>query len=376
MDYHTFLPWCHPDYHPYEHTFSLLTGVNSLRRRCIKGHKVHSRIFQYFFSFWDNYADFGKVVHIPLQEAHESSGAVVTTLDPDFAEFLEEMNDRGELNRTVIVIASDHGNHMTPYYPLSDTGALEQVMPGVTYVFPKQFAQKYPELVKTIKDNQQRLVVHYDTYWTLRHLSTLPEFGGDLDIGETGNFTSLWDCESNEKYMKDIWYFREKEFSNVLGWKDHANMVNLVLAKLKQCIVSYISPDPESDPMNHEITLTTSAGSETISEVYLKDMPNSGSEGAYYLIVQNFIKDYNSIYWFEDAIGDMEYFTMRHTDDQVMDYVNITGDHQEEADKEAKTRPCFSSSGVGRYIYGHSLLQYATDRNCNTTGVWECPCKP
>lgn len=375
MDYHTFLPWCHPDYHPYEHTFSLLTGVNSLRRRCIKGHKVHSRIFQYLFSFWDNYGDYGKIAHIPLQEAHESSGAVVTTLDSGFAEFLEEMNDRGELNKTIIVIASDHGNHMTPYYPLSDTGALEQVMPGTMYLFPKQFAQKYPELVKTIKDNQQRLVVHYDTYWTLRHLSSLPEFGGDL-ASEEGNFTSLWDCQANEKYMKDIWFFREKEFSNILGWKDYDTMVSLVLAKLKQCVIAYSSPEPVDDPMNHEITLTTSAGSETVKDIYLKDLPNHGTDGAYYLIVQNFIKDYNSIYWFEDAIGDMEYFTKRHTQEQVMDYVNITGDHQEEAEKEAESNAGFSSSGVGRYIYGHSLLLYATDRTCNTTGVWECPCKP
>ena len=250
-------------------------------------------------------------------------------------------------------------------------------MPGVAYVIPKQFAEKYPELVNSLKDNQQRLTVHYDTYWTIRHLSTLPEYGGGLSVpSENEHFASLWDCTASEKYMKDIWFFREKKFDNTLGWKWYDTLTELVLGKLKQCIITYPNPNPSEDPMKHEITITTSSGDEVVDKITLEKMPNRGKQGPYYLTVQNVIKDYNAIYWFEDAISDLQYFSMTHPSDQVVMYINQVGDHQREVSEERETREVNKAAGHGRYVYGWSLLQYAKDRTCNTTGIVECPCRP
>lgn len=39
---------------------------------------------------------------------------------------------------------------------------------------------------------------HYDTYWTIRSLAALPEFGGEfIDYNKLNEYTSVWDCNAN-----------------------------------------------------------------------------------------------------------------------------------------------------------------------------------
>lgn len=66
MDYKLFLPWCHPDYFPYERTFGNFAGPFSILKRCIAGNNVHNYIFDYIKEYWKSYPDYGKVVHVPL----------------------------------------------------------------------------------------------------------------------------------------------------------------------------------------------------------------------------------------------------------------------------------------------------------------------
>jgi len=78
-------------------------------------------------------------------------------------------------------------------------------------------------------------------------------------------------------------------------------------------------------------------------------LPSQGSEGAYYyLTVQNCIKGYNGVYWFEDALSDLQYFSMRHTEAELWSYVKTIGNHQEEVDKEASI--AYTAPGLRRYL--------------------------
>ena len=178
MDHLAIFPWCHFDYHPLEKTFGNFAGPFSMARRCIKGEYVHNRIFGYLNDYWNNYEGHGRQAHIPLQEGHEGSGDVVLTLDPDMANFLKDWEELGRLNDTVIILTSDHGSHMGPYFLATDMGEFEQKLPFLYMIFPKWFMDKYPDFRKNLHANEQNLIVHYDIHWTLRHLLSLPEFGG------------------------------------------------------------------------------------------------------------------------------------------------------------------------------------------------------
>lgn len=58
-------------------------------------------------------------------EGHEGTGEVIRLLDNDLAGFLENYLIKGKLDNTVVILTSDHGSHMGPYYMSGDMGQFE-----------------------------------------------------------------------------------------------------------------------------------------------------------------------------------------------------------------------------------------------------------
>lgn len=369
VDHFLFLPWCHPEYHPINNTFSPLHGVNSMKTRCIGGRHVHSRMLSYFRQFWSNYQPYGKVVLMPLQEAHEPSMGVVKSLDPDFSELLLEMYKTGELEKTVVVIASDHGQHMSPYFIFSDAGKLEHKMPTLFYIFPKDLLKLYPELRNGLHTNEQQMVTHYDTHWTLLHLSTLPEFGGSSENWEKGKnpFTDVWDCEANSKYIRDIWHFRGRYFANTKDLKNFNRLLKQTFQKMEVCIATYTPVEPDKDPMSHSIWVYTSDTSDekVLVKVDLQDIKDPIS-------VDLVVKDKDAYVWFEDAVQDimMQSWAQPDFDNYLTsDLSDFIYEKDLDVWKDLKT------PGSGRYKFGRSLFSFHDHRNCLEGGAPDCPCK-
>ena len=122
MDHKVFYPWCHFEFHPLEKTFGNFAGPFSICRRCINGKYVHDYIFDYIKEIWDNYSPYGKIIHVSFQEGHEGTGEVLRTLSPSMRKFFEMLEDTNKLENTVVILTSDHGSHMGPYYMSSNMG--------------------------------------------------------------------------------------------------------------------------------------------------------------------------------------------------------------------------------------------------------------
>lgn len=359
MDYFLFQPWCHPEYTPVNKTFSNFDGVNSMRRRCINGEMVCRRVFKYLIEFWKAHNEFGKMVLAPMQEAHEASMDVISTLDPEMSDLLEWFRQSNELNKTVIVITSDHGAHMSLYYVFSQVGQLEHKLPGMFMIFPTWFLNKYPSIRDHLKQNEQPLTTHYDTHWALTSLSQLPEFGGSAESPRENSYISVWDCRKNEKYIKDIWYFRQKQFYNVDALENFDYLLKKVILKLEYCMSLYTEKSPTELPIKEKVN--------KYKNVQYENIPPCESKKCYdELNVYEVIKDKDSYYWLLDALVDVE---MRknefsYGDDLVLEY---------ESDLEVfKT---FKAPGQGRYKLGKSLFHYSENKTCDDIGTikW-CPC--
>lgn len=351
MDYSVFLPWCHPEYHPYEMTFGNFRGPFSILRRCLGGKHVHRHILNYIKEFWGNYKDHGKIVHIPLQEGHEGTGEVILTLDSDLTAFYEELRATGELEKTVLVITSDHGSHMGPYFMASAMGEFEQKLPLLFVVFPQWFLQKYPGFRENLLENEQKLVGHYDTYWTLRHLATLPEFGGELTENfdrAHNNYTAIWDCVRNKRLMENILMFEGKLWNS--KWMKRA--VDQLYRKIRSCFTR----------LGEKPTVVPDASSVPLAEVR---SINSG-KGLYY--AENVITNDNAKYWFEDAHQDFL------KEKLLRDKSSEVADTQKEAQLEELAWKTLKAPGSGRYLFGRSLLKYSDDRSCDAAGIVRCVC--
>ncbi|XP_050438239.1 uncharacterized protein LOC126844248 [Adelges cooleyi] len=81
----------------------------------------------------------------------------------DFFEFLDQS---GHLNKTAVVLMSDHGLRFGPF---RDTyqGSLEDRLPMLRLILPKWFKAKYQVAMQNLRVNVDRLTTPYDTHKTL-----------------------------------------------------------------------------------------------------------------------------------------------------------------------------------------------------------------
>lgn len=291
-------------------------------------------------------------MHVPLQEGHEGTGEVVLTLDKDFAEYIMELELSGELNKTVLVVTSDHGSHMGPYYMSGGMGEFEQKLPLLTMVFPTWFLDKYPQFRQELLANEQQLVSHYDTHWTFRHLSTLPEFGGTAENHdlEANSYVDVWDCARNRDYMEVIYQFQGKAFTRGIP----LDLSQLVVDNIKQCFIL----------LKYKPRTLQRAGvdmSEIAEEV----------EGGKLLFVEDVITDKLAYYWFLDAAKDLQLrFLLSEEIFMLQNQTHLTTDPI----KESQSWNTLRAPGTGRFLFGRSLLKYHEDRDCAQAGIPVCVC--
>ncbi|GFO28754.1 hypothetical protein PoB_005525900 [Plakobranchus ocellatus] len=89
--------------------------------------------------------------------------------DEAYHKFLQDLVATDSLDNTVIVWFSDHGPR---FGAIRETyhGRIETSAPYIFFVFPPWFKRTYPQLISTLKINQNRLSSHFAVYETIRDL--------------------------------------------------------------------------------------------------------------------------------------------------------------------------------------------------------------
>jgi hypothetical protein len=351
MDHTVFYPWCHPEFHPFTKTFGNFAGPFSILRRCINGVHVHDYIFDYIHQMWKNYKKFGKIVHVSFQEGHEGTGEVLRTLSPSMAKFFKELDRTGELQDTVVVLTSDHGSHMGPYFMSGDMGKFEQKLPVLFMLLPKRLTDKYPEFREKLHNNEQNLVGHYDTYWTLRHLASLEEFGGEIkeNFEQESWHEEVWDCELNLYHMEVVHMFRNKLWRRSLK----SNFIEMVERRIATCF-----KELGVTPRKYE-NLTT---------VDYSQLKTSATDDLYY--IGDVIRNLDTFYWFEDAYQDVNKNYLK----GQKGFENPKERIEKIKEEERKSWDTLKAPGIGRYLFGRSLMKYDDIRTCEEAGIVNCVC--
>jgi len=171
LDHELIAPFCLPEYHELNGiSWSIFKGEFSMRRRCITGQYVHNFALNYTRDFINLYD--GKnpwFFRASFMEAHESSGEVLSLMDDDLENFFGSLS-KETLERTAILIMSDHGLHMGFNFLFTRQGQVEHKLPVFTTLIPERFFNKYPELRKNIDENEQKLISAFDIYATMRDM--------------------------------------------------------------------------------------------------------------------------------------------------------------------------------------------------------------
>ncbi|XP_029343943.1 uncharacterized protein LOC103308741 isoform X1 [Acyrthosiphon pisum] len=86
--------------------------------------------------------------------------------DDDLRDFFDAFNKSGELNKTIVILMSDHGIRWGRF---RDTfqGSLEDKLPMLNFIIPQWFQNMYPSAMENLNKNIIRLTTPYDLHETL-----------------------------------------------------------------------------------------------------------------------------------------------------------------------------------------------------------------
>ena len=176
-------PMCHSEYSSMSGNF---VGPYSMVKRCIGQQFVHEHMLDLLTATVRQdrklNRSFFQVSY--LLEGHEGSHGVLKLLDADLERYLAGLAADGffDDNRNVLLLMSDHGNHMGPYYELTQAGKIERTTPFAVWFLPRELLKRRDARrgldagasARQFSDRMRRVSTHFDTYLTLADLLSVP----------------------------------------------------------------------------------------------------------------------------------------------------------------------------------------------------------
>jgi hypothetical protein len=153
-------------------TFRYDIGSINPVRGCFMGKDQAAHNVEYMKQFFDTYKDKRKYFRLKLIDPHEYTEEKVKWLDPVLTEALEYLDKKGHLENTVINFYSDHGDHISFYGHLTESGKREKSNPFYFLMLPERLSARY---AVNIGLNQHALVTHRNLYSTEYMLINRPE---------------------------------------------------------------------------------------------------------------------------------------------------------------------------------------------------------
>ncbi|KAH8410063.1 hypothetical protein KR009_005087 [Drosophila setifemur] len=113
----------------------------------------HLQKHPFFSFFWESQG---------VQDYYELTG----TLDVPYLMILKRLEEADVLNRTLVLLMSDHGLRKGTYR-LSPQGMQEESEPLLVAIYPEWLERKYPKAIANLRSNTRRMVTPYDLHATL-----------------------------------------------------------------------------------------------------------------------------------------------------------------------------------------------------------------
>ncbi|KAH8412364.1 hypothetical protein KR009_001465 [Drosophila setifemur] len=111
-------------------------------------------------------------------------------LDAAMMDQVKQLKDSGILNRTVVMLLSDHGLRWGSFRSTYQ-GMMEERQPLMMLLYPPWMNKRYPEAIANLKGNARRLTTPFDVHATMLHLLHLDNLEPDklkpraLELQET-----------------------------------------------------------------------------------------------------------------------------------------------------------------------------------------------
>ncbi|ESP04838.1 hypothetical protein LOTGIDRAFT_109590 [Lottia gigantea] len=135
-------------------------------RFCTGKTQHHHFSLQYVKDFFEKYQNVSKFMFAFHTELSHADNNPVQYIDEDLTDFLNFLNVNGYLDNTLVVLMADHGAR---YNKVRNTvqGKLEERLPMMSFRFPPWFHEKFPDAIKNLNLNAEKLSTPFDIHETL-----------------------------------------------------------------------------------------------------------------------------------------------------------------------------------------------------------------
>ena len=126
--------------------------------------------------------------------------------DAELTDLLWQFEKKNYLDKTLLIVMSDHGNRLSQYGFYTEPGRIERSMPFMSIRLPKKLQNT--QFHSNIKSNKNKLISMFDIYKTLAHFKYINEFGIEPMLNEScrHNFKQ---SQSEIRSMRGISLFEE-----------------------------------------------------------------------------------------------------------------------------------------------------------------------
>ena len=161
-----------------------LEGQGRYGDPCLGPKSNHKIAFDFTFDFFKGYPNIPKFSLTEISVLTHGSLNGIQLADDEFHALLENLDRKGHLDNTVLVVFGDHGPRISEFRATIN-GKMEERLPFTSITFPNWFTEKHKDLFHTVKDNSQILTSHFDMYHTLKHILTYPELPKKTQAGQS-----------------------------------------------------------------------------------------------------------------------------------------------------------------------------------------------
>lgn len=119
-----------------------------------------------FFQMYPNQPKFSFLFH--SQYSHDTNNRLPYA-DDELLEFLRFIHEHGYLDRTILLLMTDHGARFSSLRKTYQ-GKLEERLPFVSIRMPKAFQEDFPQSMYNLRMNSHRLTTPFDLHETFQHL--------------------------------------------------------------------------------------------------------------------------------------------------------------------------------------------------------------
>ncbi|BFZ05687.1 hypothetical protein BsWGS_08725 [Bradybaena similaris] len=136
------------------------------KTHCQGSRPRHSVVLDFMYQTFQMYPSQRKwMFSFQSQLSHQDNNQL-SYMDDDLLQYLQTVHREKHLDNALFIMLADHGGRFSKVRA-TEQGKQEERLPYFGIRFPEWFHEKYPQIIKNIKTNSQRLTTPFDVHETL-----------------------------------------------------------------------------------------------------------------------------------------------------------------------------------------------------------------